>query len=93
MGIFGIDSLSPHDRQLSVRLYVFAAEQYQQFGRPILRDHIACRFQPTCSVYSIESVQKFGLMRGLLLTFDRLSRCRDGVPLGTIDKVPEVEID
>lgn len=34
-----------------------------------------CRFQPTCSVYALESLDRHGAGRGLMLTFRRLSRC------------------
>lgn len=34
-----------------------------------------CRFNPTCSHYAIESIQKHGAWRGLGLTLKRLSRC------------------
>jgi hypothetical protein len=35
----------------------------------------ACRFTPTCSEYSIEALQKFGLFKGLKLGIIRLSKC------------------
>lgn len=34
-----------------------------------------CRFQPTCSVYALESLDRHGAGRGLMLTLRRLSRC------------------
>jgi uncharacterized protein len=34
-----------------------------------------CTFHPSCSVYGIEAVKKFGSGKGLLMTFDRLIRC------------------
>lgn len=34
-----------------------------------------CRFLPSCSSYSIESIQKFGPAKGLMLTAWRLLRC------------------
>ena len=34
-----------------------------------------CNFHPSCSVYGLQSVQKLGLPKGFLNTFDRLSRC------------------
>ena len=34
-----------------------------------------CRFNPTCSQYGIECIQKHGAWRGAVLTLKRLSRC------------------
>ena len=35
----------------------------------------ACRFEPTCSVYAIESLEKHGALGGSYLTAARLVRC------------------
>jgi putative membrane protein insertion efficiency factor len=47
----------------------------------------SCRFVPSCSEYAAESVARFGVVRGSLLTLRRLSRCH---PLGAsgYDPVP-----
>jgi putative membrane protein insertion efficiency factor len=49
----------------------------------------ACRFEPTCSVYSIEALEKHGAAAGTYLTLRRLGRCHpwcegghDPVPAG-----------
>jgi uncharacterized protein len=47
-----------------------------------------CRFTPTCSHYALESVNRHGAWRGLILTLRRLGRCRPGGPFG-FDPVPE----
>jgi putative membrane protein insertion efficiency factor len=39
----------------------------------------ACRFEPSCSRYAIEAVQRHGPIRGSWLAAKRLSRCH---PLG-----------
>lgn len=34
-----------------------------------------CRFVPSCSQYAVEAVEKYGALRGGLLTLLRLARC------------------
>ncbi len=36
----------------------------------------ACRFQPTCSYYAYEAIQRHGLVKGGWLTVKRLGRCQ-----------------
>lgn len=35
----------------------------------------ACRFQPTCSVYAYEAIEKHGVIKGSWLGAKRLGRC------------------
>lgn len=35
----------------------------------------SCRFVPTCSRYALEAIEKYGALRGSVLTARRLSRC------------------
>lgn len=39
------------------------------------QDAISCVFHPSCSVYGYQTVKKNGILKGMLDTFDRLSRC------------------
>ena len=39
------------------------------------QDVSRCSFTPSCSVYSVQSIRRSGVIVGLLATFDRLSRC------------------
>ncbi len=41
-----------------------------------------CRFQPTCSAYGIEAIQKHGPFKGSVLTFKRLLKCHPWPKLG-----------
>ncbi|MDP3013485.1 MAG: membrane protein insertion efficiency factor YidD [Candidatus Subteraquimicrobiales bacterium] len=35
----------------------------------------ACRFYPSCSRYTLEAVEKYGVGKGLYLFIKRISRC------------------
>ena len=48
-----------------------------------------CRFHPTCSVYAEQALQQHGVMRGLILTFARLTRCHPWGEPGGADPVPD----
>ena len=47
-----------------------------------------CRFQPTCSAYALEALQRHGAWRGSVLAARRLARCH---PFGGsgFDPVPD----
>ena len=34
-----------------------------------------CKYEPTCSAYAVESVERFGVVRGAVLAAYRLIRC------------------
>lgn len=42
------------------------------------QDIDACVFTPSCSVYAIESIKKYGPIVGYLSAIDRLTRCNPG---------------
>jgi len=54
---------------------------YKQFISS--QDLPRCTFHPSCSEYGIIAVKQLGLTRGMLSTFDRLTRC-NGLSPGKI---------
>ena len=53
--------------------FVVVIRLYQWFISPILKTN--CRYLPTCSEYAILSLQEHGILKGLFLTFKRISSC------------------
>ena len=58
---------------------------YKRFLSPLLPP--MCRFEPTCSVYAMDAVERHGVMKGIWLAFRRLVRCHPFHP-GGFDPVP-----
>lgn len=60
---------------------LFVLRLYQRFlsaGTGPLRAVLplgGCRFEPTCSVYTYQAVERYGIIDGLRLGFKRISRC------------------
>lgn len=55
---------------------ICAVKIYQRFAPDSIRNK--CRFEPSCSQYMILSIEKHGVIRGLINGVDRLKRCRVG---------------
>jgi putative membrane protein insertion efficiency factor len=47
-----------------------------------------CRFNPTCSQYGLEAVEKYGAVKGGWLTLKRLLRCNPFYKGDYFDPVP-----
>ena len=50
--------------------------------------HGFCRFYPSCSHYSYESIERFGVIKGSALSINRVLRCNPNNS-GGIDYVPK----
>jgi uncharacterized protein len=58
---------------------------YKRVFSPLLPS--ACRYEPTCSVYAREAIERYGVLRGMGLATRRLLRCHPFRP-GGFDPVP-----
>jgi uncharacterized protein len=58
---------------------------YKKFISPLLPP--SCRFEPTCSVYMYQAIEKYGVIKGGWMGVKRISRCHPLNP-GGYDPVP-----
>ena len=70
---------------LMQKFLVGIVKGYRLFLSPWLGS--ACRFEPTCSVYSIQALETHGAAKGSYLTLKRLGRCHPWCE-GGLDPVP-----
>lgn len=55
------------------RLFILLIRGYKKFISPMLPP--SCRFYPTCSEYSIQAFEKYGVMKGAAKSIWRILRC------------------
>jgi putative membrane protein insertion efficiency factor len=60
-------------RRLLGSFFIFLIRVYQYTLSPFLGK--SCRYTPTCSVYSIEAIKKYGPFRGGWLAIKRVASC------------------
>ncbi len=65
--------------------FVWMVRLYQRLVSPLRPQ--TCRFHPSCSAYAVESLERFGPLKGGWLAIRRLGRCHPWTP-GGVDPVP-----
>jgi uncharacterized protein len=68
------------------RLAVAPIRGYQKLVSPLLQPR--CKYYPSCSEYAVQAVERFGILRGLVLAGWRLLRCNP-LSRGGFDPVDE----
>ena len=79
--------LLPRRRLMIIKVILLIIKGYQLAISPLIGPR--CRFAPTCSQYALESFEKHGFGRGLVLSLKRISKCHP-FQAGGIDEVPEI---
>ncbi len=74
-----------HLAALPRRSAVAAIRLYRKTLSPLIP--FRCRFEPTCSAYCMEAIERHGLLRGTWLGVKRLLRCQPFCR-GGFDPVP-----
>ena len=64
---------------------IYIVRGYRSFISPILPP--SCRYEPTCSQYALEALEKYGALRGTYLATRRVLRCHP-FARGGYDPVP-----
>lgn len=81
------ESRHPAEHSWGVRAALFALSFYKSYLSILMAGN--CRFQPTCSRYAYEAIERFGVGRGTWLAIKRLSRCHPLSRKFGYDPVPE----
>jgi uncharacterized protein len=71
----------------AVRTALYALRFYKMYLSLLIAG--SCRYQPTCSQYTYEAIERFGVLRGSWLGFKRLMRCHPFSRRFGFDPVPE----
>jgi putative membrane protein insertion efficiency factor len=73
--------------QWTGRAAVAGIHAYQVTLSPLYaRMGVGCRFSPTCSRYGEVVIQKYGFVRGSVMSLKRIARCGPWTPKGTVDE-------
>ena len=73
------------DNTAAQKLAIALVKGYQRILSPLLGNN--CRFNPTCSFYAIEAINRFGVLKGSWIAGKRILKCHP-LNAGGDDPVP-----
>lgn len=68
------------------RILILLIKFYRKYLSP-LKKTPTCIYTPTCSMYALEAIQKYGALKGVFLAVKRILRCHP-FHKGGYDPVP-----
>lgn len=68
------------------KIIIFMIKAYRKYISPLKRTP-SCIYTPTCSLYAIEALEKYGALKGTYLAVRRVLRCHP-FHKGGYDPVP-----
>ena len=69
---------------LPKKILIFLIKLYQKYISPLLGSN--CRYHPTCSEYTKQAVDKYGIIKGSILGIIRIIKCNP-FSKGGVDKL------
>jgi uncharacterized protein len=55
------------------KLFIGLIQIYRRYVSPMLPP--TCRYEPSCSLYTVQAIEKYGVVRGLFMGILRVLRC------------------
>jgi putative membrane protein insertion efficiency factor len=62
------------------KIFLFLLKSYQKYLSPL--KGATCRFYPSCSQYTVEAIEKYGVGQGCFLGIKRIAKCHPWHPGG-----------
>lgn len=58
------------------KFFIFLIQCYQKHISPFLSERgVVCKFYPTCSEYTKQAIEKYGIVKGMGLGIKRIIKC------------------
>lgn len=70
-----------------IRIYQKTLSLDHGYLGKILPNYRGCKFTPTCSEYTYEAIDKYGVFKGVKMGVKRLKRCNPWAQAGQYDPV------